>query len=69
MVQAVPSQRSANVTKAPLLPDDPTAVQAVALLHETPASLFSIAIDPPPGLGVGWIAQLEPFQRSANVPM
>jgi hypothetical protein len=41
---------------------DPTAVQAVAELHDTPESALSLL-----GLGVDWTVQLVPFQLCANV--
>jgi hypothetical protein len=40
-------------------------VQALAELHDTPDS--SLSTGEPSGLGVVWIAQLLPFQASANV--
>jgi hypothetical protein len=61
----VPSQRSASVTGVPVLSVlFPTAVHAVAEMHDTPDSLLACA---PLGLGVVWIVQLVPFQRSASV--
>jgi hypothetical protein len=42
----------------------PTAVQADAELHETPSSS---AVMSSAGLGVAWVAQAVPFQRSASV--
>jgi hypothetical protein len=63
--QLVPFHCSANVTSGlePVL--DPTAVQAVLDVHDTPLRLLlSVA---PVGLGVVWIDQLVPFHRSANV--
>src|SRR6478735_2650289 len=55
--------RSASATWRPLgSAKDPTAVQAVADVHDTPFSvLFGAA-------GVVWIVQLMPFQNSASVP-
>src|SRR5580704_9549311 len=44
--------------------DFPTAVQAVALVHETRLSALSGASL---ALGVDWISQVEPFQCSARV--
>lgn len=62
--QLLPFQRSASVTSPPLLPDAPTAVQAVADVQLTPSSLAPVA---PVGRGgVGWIFQLVPFHRSAS---
>jgi hypothetical protein len=56
--QLVPSQRSTNGP----FPMWPTAVHAVAEVHDTP---FSMA--PPVGLGVDWIVQRVPSHRSAKV--
>ena len=64
--QAVPSQASARVRPGlvPLVCHAPTAVQDVADGHETaPRNVFLAAA----GFAVGWIDQLLPFQRSANV--
>jgi hypothetical protein len=47
-----------------LITEDPTAVQAVAEVHDTALSVFVAA---PTGLGVDWIDHLVPSQRSANV--
>ena len=46
-------------------PDHPTAVHAVAEVHDTPRRLL---LGGPLGLGVVWIVQLVPSYRSANVP-
>jgi hypothetical protein len=63
--QLLPFPRSARVSCAPsLLVYDPTAVHAVADVHDTP---FSWLAAPPSGLGVPWIDQPAPFQRSAKV--
>jgi hypothetical protein len=63
--QLVPFQRSANVRCVPaLLMKYPTAVHAAVDVHDTALSRLLVA---PVGLGVGWIAQLAPFQCSANV--
>jgi hypothetical protein len=59
IVHVLPFQNSASVAPMPLLP---TAVQAVADVHETPFRL------PPLGLGVVWVVQVLPSQRSTNVP-
>jgi hypothetical protein len=40
-------------------------VHAVADVHDTPDRLLTVG---PLGLGVVWIVQLEPSQRSANGP-
>jgi hypothetical protein len=64
MCHELPFQRSANGTT--VLLEDPTAVQAVAALHETPLRTMYVA---PAGLGVGWICQAVPFQRSASDTM
>lgn len=42
----------------------PTAAQDLGDAHDTPSSWLLIASA---GLGVGWIIQLVPFQRSASV--
>src|SRR6202035_2490116 len=63
--QLVPFQPSATVAAlAASEPEDPTAVHALAELHDTPFITLNCA---PFGLGVDWIDQLVPFQRSANV--
>ena len=66
IAQLLPSQTSASVAGAfgPPAPEDPTAVHALGELHDTPYSTLSCA---PLGTGVAWIAQLLPFQSSANV--
>ncbi|MFL5859704.1 MAG: hypothetical protein ACJ780_02850 [Solirubrobacteraceae bacterium] len=47
--------------------DDPTAMHALADVHDTPPREVSI-VSPRLGVGgVGWTDQLLPFQRSANV--
>ena len=43
---------------------DPTAVQVPSAVQDTPDSRLRVA---PAGLGVVWIVQLLPFQRSARV--
>jgi len=64
MDQLVPFHVSASVTSpAPAL-ENPTAVQAVDEMHETPSSSLAVA---PLGSGVVWIAQLVPFHRSTRV--
>src|SRR6266496_3935592 len=64
ITQDVPFHRSASVTRAPRTrrTRPPTAVHALAELHDTAAG-SAIA-----GLGVGWMAQVVPFQRSASAP-
>ena len=67
IVQVVPFQASARVTVLPPPPDgveDPTAMQAVALAHETPTRLLSLE---PATFGVGTMLQMVPFQLSASV--
>jgi hypothetical protein len=66
IVQPVPSQTSADVTCEPtaLLKPVPTAVHVEAVLHETPVKPLAVVSG---GLGVGWIVQLVPSQRSAKV--
>src|SRR6516165_7824415 len=56
--QVLPSQNSASVARMPLFP---TAMQAVADVHETAFRL-------PPLVGVVWVVQVPPSQRSTNVP-
>lgn len=56
--------RSANVLRLPaLLVNDPTAMQSLSDVHDTPLRAVCVA---PAGLGVGWIDQLVPSQPSAN---
>ncbi len=63
--QLVPFHRSASGTRAPeLVTESPTAVQAGGDVQATPASALTFA---PAGLGVGWMAHLVPFHRSASV--
>jgi hypothetical protein len=65
MDHVVPFHRSASVTLMPeLLTLRPTASQADELVQDTP--LRNPNCDPD-GLGVGWIAQLVPFHRSARL--
>ena len=60
-LQRVPFHRSA---KAPAS-DAPEASQALRAVQETPVrTLKDFA---PEGFGVGWIAQVVPFHRSAKV--
>lgn len=62
--QPVPFHRSASGTPWLLLFSVvPAAVHALAEVHETLRSLLSGEL---PRLGVAWIAQLVPFQRSAS---
>ena len=57
--------RSASVMVMPVrLVKNPTAVQDLREAHDTPSSWLLIASA---GLGVRWIDQLVPFQRSASV--
>jgi hypothetical protein len=61
----LPFQCSASVNPAPLLSRYcPTAVQLVGAAHETSYRELAAA---PAGLGVSWIDQVLPFQRSARV--
>jgi hypothetical protein len=65
IVQLLPSHTSASVCGA-IVPGDalvnsPTATHAVAEVHDTPSRFSS-----PVGLGVLWIDQSIPFQRSAS---
>jgi hypothetical protein len=65
-LQAVPFHASANVSSVlALFWKNPTAVQAVAELHDTPLSWLTAA--GPGGLGVAWIVHSCPFQASAKV--
>jgi hypothetical protein len=61
----VPFHASANVNRAPeLFPSCPTAVQAVAELHDTPSKEPLVV---PLGLRVVWTAQVAPFHVSTRV--
>ena len=63
----VPFQRSANVADGPLLGcQSPTAVHAMRDTHETP---FKNASAAPAGVGLVWVVQRFPFQRSTRVWM
>jgi hypothetical protein len=62
----VPFHRSASVTVVVLVEVPPTAVQALADVHDTPCRRV---FDPPVGLGVCWIDHLVPFHRSASAPL
>jgi hypothetical protein len=66
MDQRAPFQRSTSDPSPPevLLMYHPTAVHAVAERHDTPLKTEVISGT---GLGVGWMAQRLPFQRSARV--
>jgi hypothetical protein len=55
----LPFHRSASESSLPLFP---TAVQALAEVHETPLNL-----PPNLGLGVAWIDHVLPFHASARV--
>jgi hypothetical protein len=57
----VPFQCSASIFPPKPVTANPTAVQDERVGHDTPASPI-----PPAGLGIGWTAQLVPFQRSAR---
>jgi hypothetical protein len=64
-VQRAPFQNSANGTRVPAVSIRyPTAVHFPLDQHDTPCSTLAVA---PAGIGVGWIDQRRPFQRSANV--
>ena len=64
IAQVVPSQRSTSVASSPEpVEGDPTAVQALMDVHDTPLSRL---LGAPAWLGVGWIDQLVPFQRSTR---
>jgi hypothetical protein len=60
MVQLVPFQRSARSFEA--VP--PTAVQDETEVHETALKASPALL----AVGVGWMRQFVPFQRSAIVP-
>ena len=62
IVQVVPFHCSASGA-LPSVVGGPTAVHAVAVGHETPPRIGV----PVAGLGVDWIAQLDPLNRSASV--
>jgi hypothetical protein len=62
--QAVPFQDSASVERLPDATADPTAVHAVADVHET---AFRALSDAPTGLGVVRVLHERPFQASARV--
>ena len=65
MDHEVPSHRSAKVRlPVPKSPANPTAVQALADVHDTPDSPLFWS---PAGLGVGWMDHEVPFHRSASV--
>ena len=64
MAQVAPFQRSAKFTWPELALYWPTAVQAVGVVHDTDCRTLSEVLA---GLGVGWIVQVVPFQRSAKV--
>jgi hypothetical protein len=60
-----PSHCSASGRTAPeLVTECPTAVQADDVVQATPYSALTFA---PAGFGVGWMAHLVPFHRSASV--
>jgi hypothetical protein len=46
-----------------LLEYEPTAMHALAVVHDTPDSPERSSV----GFGVVWVAQLVPFHRSAHV--
>lgn len=62
-LQLVPFQLSAIATLRPLTIALPTAVHAVAEVHETALNEAPVL---PEGTGTGWSVQLVPFQRSAT---
>ena len=66
MVQVVPFQTSASVRNAPPVENWPTASHAVADVQETPLSWLLVA---PDGIGVVWMVQFVPSQRSASSPL
>ena len=65
IAQLLPFHRSASVASTPArFVNDPTAVQDLGDVHDTPSRLLLVA---PAGFGVRWIDQLVPFHRSASV--
>ena len=62
-VQVVPFQCSANGTLFESSTVAPTAVQKLREVHDTPFSVL-----PAGPVGIRWIDQIEPFQRSARTP-
>jgi hypothetical protein len=61
----VPFHRSANVASPTVSLDPPTAVHAVAEVHDTALKKLCVA---PAGVGTDWIDQLVPFHSSEKVP-
>src|SRR6476646_9984222 len=64
IVQLVPFHRWTNVRQLFSAMYVPTAMQLVALTHETPLRIDEVA---PGGFGLGTIDQLPPFHRSIKV--
>jgi hypothetical protein len=64
IVQLVPFQISATVDCVPAITKYPTAVHAALEAHDTPYRRVRGA---PDALGVLWIVQLLPLNRSASV--
>ena len=69
--QLIPFHRSANASVLRPLGDgpvvkEPTAVHAVAEMHDTPSRPTPSSWPEPEGVGVAWIDQLVPFHRSTN---
>src|SRR5437763_10315504 len=62
-VFVLPFQRSAKVTEAPEIRYWPTAVQAVAEVHDTPNRRLDVA---PAGTGTDWTTQMLPLKRAAK---
>jgi hypothetical protein len=63
MVQLVPFQLSASVRVTAAVEYSPTAVQALAVRHETPTSRLAVA---PLGSLMLWTVQVEPLRPSAS---
>jgi hypothetical protein len=62
-VQVEPFHSSVSVICLPQQPENPTAMQKVALVHETPSRELRMVS----GLGLGMMDQLVPFHRSTRV--
>jgi hypothetical protein len=64
IVHLLPLQRSASVKLLLALPEKyPTAVHALPDVHDTPLRAGTTW---PGGLGIGWVDQVLPLQRSAK---
>jgi hypothetical protein len=65
MAHFLPFHRSASCLLSPngLAAVSPTAVHALAEVHDTPLKSMRVA---PAGLGVGWMTHFLPFHRCAS---